>query len=115
MPSELYYPSGTASLNPNISKQNTISLSAATTIWTPASGKAIVLYGLMFSYSAAVAGRMIIVQQNTTDIWAINCAGVDPVFLSFETGLRIFAVNDIIRLRATVVTNFNYIFWGTEV
>lgn len=115
MPSELYYPNGASSLNPDTFKSNVLGGASTTTVWTPASGKSIVLFGYCLSGSTSVAGATFLVGRNSTDLFMHYAASQQVINVTFENGLRIFAPNDTIRIRMIQPMTFSYMLWGTEI
>ena len=115
MPSELYYPSGASSLNPNTFKSNQLAGGTVTTIWTPATGKSIVLMGYVLVGATSVVGATFLVGRNATDLFYHYSASQQVINVTFDGGLRIFAPNDTIRIRMLQAMVFSYLFWGTEI
>lgn len=115
MPSELFYPSGAASLNPNIVKASTFNSSIAVTIWTPVTGKSIVLFGLYMNMTSATTTIASLRYGGATTFFIRQFVTNSFISLEFQNGLRIFGVNDVIEIVPTAAMVIQYSLWGTEI
>lgn len=115
MPSELYYPSGVSSLNPDIVKYASVVNPSNLIIWTPVSGKSIVLYGMQITMLSGTANNNILVMRVNTVFMKFLTSTITPQINEFQNGLRIFGVNETIKLDASLASTMSYTLWGTEI
>jgi hypothetical protein len=116
MPSELYYPYGASSLNVDTYKSGNLNTGAVnTTIWTPASGKSIVLMTIAIHLTTATATRFQLKINGSTIFYDMFINGASEVVYTFQNGLRIFAVNDTLGITPIVAATYQYAFYGTEI
>ena len=115
MPSELYYPSGAASLVTDVTKTGSLATPNYVGIWTPAVGKRIVLFGFSVGARTVVANCGTSLAIGGVDFILVNTPTQTPVTINFENGLHIFGVNDVLQIDVNVAVAVTYAVWGTEI
>lgn len=102
---------------PNIYKyfSGTIAAATNTNVWTPASGKAIQLYSVMWKQTVVAKSAL---NGNTFgDVITEGGQRLDYVWDFSDNPLTIFVVNEILRIHTFFATSTGYevMLWGIEV